>query len=903
MTTTDIGGGTISRTSAAALIAALPASDRSRLLIVGEPGIGKSSLVGGAGNRFALSGALVLRANPSFAERHTTYSLLWDLLSGIDLGSLDGIAGEHRSILEIALGQRSASTEIPALATALAFENILRELSAQSPVVLVIDDLHWSDPESIAVVERALRHLPDRPIRLVATSRTAEGRTTPAAGLRFESTQVYSLDGLSVDELERFARPAWPSTPTRAQITALREHTGGNPMWALELIRRGAINELGALQIGTLDAPPSLAAAVADRLRALSGPAADVVAIVALLGRPRLGLLGEVLRFSHIEEGAIDEAENAGFLDVTTTTASTRHPLHASAATSSLSPSRRRELHAFIAQAIADPVVRAQHLQQSEPPGPDETIAIALTKAAVLLRQRGARLRSAHFDAQAVERTDPSAGTYQHRLLTLAQHLFSAGDDRACRFALMRVSPSLLDIAHYDTWVALTISAAPAQARTFLDSTIAPDAVRAAILTANSAVAPGLRVSERASLSSAALAALSGADTPNANHRALRGMARSRLDAGDALDGSIIAEMDRRQAIQLVVALDDTGIATAGFLAHLADDVDLSRRSLATVTAWARSEGKEGIERVFLAHSALVEVVGGNVGAGRRLAAQSGFDISSPDLPARLQPMAGMLLVSSGRHDDLRNAVTAWSASSADGELELAGLLGFSAIARRKWREAIPHLRTAARIADERELLEPGSRFRVDLPLVEALLQSGDTGEAGVRLDRIRTFLRQRDRPISRIGLHRMTSLQLASSGDLAAALGEATCAVDLANHHQRHGDHLLALLQRARILRRLRRQTQARDDVAAAGRLFEEAGSEDLRAHLEAAATGTRRVASSTQLTQSERRVESLVRDGLSNGEIAAALFVSIRTVESHISAILRKTGSGSRSKLIARD
>jgi DNA-binding CsgD family transcriptional regulator len=903
MTHMDTGGSALNRTAAAALIAALPTSAHRRLLLVGEPGIGKSTLIAAAAAKFEASGSFVLQAGPSFAERHTSYSVLWELLGDLDLSALDSVAGERRTILEIALGGFPPSAELPALGISLSFERILRELSMHSPVVLLVDDLHWSDPESIAVIERALRHVADRPISLVATTHEYRTRTAASSGLTFDPAQVHYLDGLTIDELERLARPAWPSTPTPSQVMALREHTGGNPTWALELIRRGAISELGALRIGTLDAPSPLAVSVLDRLQALSRPAADVVAIVALLGRPTLALLREVLRFSATPEDAIDEAENAGLLEVTTTTAATRHPLHASAATASLGSSRRRELHAFIARAVTDPVIRAQHLQQSQPPGPEETIALALSAAAVVMRQRGARLRSAHFDAQAVERTDPSTGAYQDRLLTQAQHLFSAGDYSACRVALGRVSAPLLDIAQYDTWVALTTSATPARAREVFDSIVATDDVRTAILAANAVSAPDLRVSQRALLSSAALTDLSGADTPNATHRALRALARSRLDAGDGLDQAIIADMDRRQAVQLVVGLDDSGLAAVGFLAHLADDVDLSRRSFASLIAWARREGKEGIERIFLAHAAFVEIVAGDIGAARPLVSRSGFDITSPALPAELQPMAGMLLIAEGRHDDLRGAVTAWRASTTDTVLELDGLLGMSAFARRDWHEAVRHLRIAARTADDRELVEPGSRFRVDLPLVEALLQIGDADEAGIRLDRIRVLMETRDRPISQIGLHRMTSLQRASKGDLPAALIAATSAVDLATHHLRRGDHLLALLQRARILRRLRRVTQAREDLATAGRLFEQAGIEGLRPHLEAASTEKRTAVSPTQLTVAESRVEALVRDGQSNGEIAAALFVSVRTVESHLSAILRKTGSASRSKLIARD
>jgi len=124
-----------------------------------------------------------------------------------------------------------------------------------------------------------------------------------------------------------------------------------------------------------------------------------------------------------------------------------------------------------------------------------------------------------------------------------------------------------------------------------------------------------------------------------------------------------------------------------------------------------------------------------------------------------------------------------------------------------------------------------------------------------------RVFL-QRDRPMSRLGLHRM-----------------------------------------ARNLSRLRRVARTHDDSSATGQSFEHAGIEGLRSHPGAASARKRRVVSPTQLTAAERRVEALVRHGQSNREIAAALFVSVRTVESHISAILRKTGSASRAKLIAGD
>jgi DNA-binding CsgD family transcriptional regulator len=920
------------RAEASDFINAAPGTPGRRALIVGEPGIGKSTLIEAAAARFGAAGVRVLRASPSFAERHTAFSMLWDLLGDLDWNTFTHPADEYRTILDIALGRTPAASELPTLATAVALGSILAELSAQTPVVLLIDDLHWSDPESLATVERAFRRLGASRVSLVATSREYGTRTSNAPDFEFDPADVHTLEGLTVDELEILTRPAWPSTLTRAQVVTLREHTGGNPMWALALIERGVIGELGALRVGTVHAPPPLAVAVADRLRALSGDAADVVSVVALLGRPDLALLSEVLRFSATPPAAVNEAEAAGFLVLSTRSARIQHPLYASAATARLAPARRRELHRFIARAISDPVVRAQHLQQSQPPGPDEEIAQALASAAVAMRLRGARLRSAHFDAQAVERTDPQGEHLQDRLINQAQQLFSAGDHAACLRALDRVTADHLDGIQYDTYLALSTSALswgahPAAAEDFLagqgltypadslpgrldgtldDTQPAPPlhSARSAMLRASAVSFGTITVSERARLAASALDELPDVDTPNAVHRSLRGLVRARVDAGSGLDHSVIADMDRRQSIQIVVGLDDTGLAVTGFSAHLVDDVETSRASFDSLVTWARAEGKEGVERTFLAHAAQVEIIGGDLPTAQSFARRSGYSALSAALPTELQPAFGLLLIAAGRYTELTQMVTAWRVSAAGGrhrELELEALLGFSALAQRDWHTAIEHLRVAALTADSLELVELGSRFRLDLPLIEALLQGAEIEEAGERLEKVQRFLADHTRPISQIAFHRVKSLHLAAKGDLHGALAEANTSVSMSAALARAGDEGRALLQRARVLQRMRRVTRARSDLDAARALADVVGISDLSDQVDSALSTARRTRSTTELTTAELGVLACVRRGRSNKEIAAELFISVRTVESHVAAILRKTGTAGRSKLIS--
>ncbi|MCZ2839614.1 helix-turn-helix transcriptional regulator [Modestobacter sp. VKM Ac-2985] len=885
--------------------------DSRRILLTGEPGIGKSTALDAARTWFRAAGTTVLWASPSFAERHTAHSVLRDLLSDVDWDSLMELSAEDRAILRTAIGGHQPVADVPPLGTAIALEGILGALSARAPVVLLIDDLQWSDPESSAGIERAFRRVASPRVGLVATSREYGTRSRDAPDLTFQPSDVHVLEGLTVEELERLIRPLWPSTLTRAQVVALHEHTGGNPMWARELIGRGVLDDLGAISVGTLPAPLPLTVAVAERLRAL-GPAADVVSIVALLGRPDLSLLGEVLRFGAVPRAAIDQAEAAGFLVVSTQGVHTRHPLHASAAAARLAPARRRELHAFIARAVDDPVLRAQHLQQSAPPGPDESIAEALTLAAVLMRQRGARLRSAHFDAQAVERTDPRAPNRQERLLNQAQQLFSAGDEEACLAVLSRVAEDRLDARQYDAHVALSTGSldagsTPGAARTWLaarPAEAAADPARRAILGANTLAVATMTVSGRARSAAAAMTELAAVDAPNAVHRALRARARTRLEAGSGLDLTVVAEMDRLQAVQIVVSLDDTGLATTAHLAHLVDDVDASRRALVGLVEWAQREGKEGVARTFLAHAALVEVVGGDVPAARAFMELADHDPTSPVLPPAVQLTAGLLLIADGRHEVLARTVDEWrhrGGGEAD-ELTLSAVAGASALAQGRWQHAVEHLRAAAELADSLELVELGSRLRVDLPLAEALVRAGENDEAARRLDRVRAFLEDRDRPISQIDLHRLTSLQLAAGGDLGGALAQATTAVELSTAHHRPADVARALLQRARVQHRLRKVALARSDLQAAGEAALEAGVVPVRAEVDAARSPSSMTRSATELTTAESRVLACLRAGQSNREIAAELFVSVRTVESHVAAILRKTGATSRAKLISR-
>lgn len=240
------------------------------------------------------------------------------------------------------------------------------------------------------------------------------------------------------------------------------------------------------------------------------------------------------------------------------------------------------------------------------------------------------------------------------------------------------------------------------------------------------------------------------------------------------------------------------------------------------------------------------------------------------------------------------NSGTGWNAY-----LVAPALLGFSALARREWPVAVDHLRLAASRADALELVELGSRFRIDLPLVESLLMNGEVDEARTRLALVGNFLAERDRPISRVGFHRLTSMMLASEGDLQTALLEADISIGLAVRAERAADESFGRLQRARVLTRLRKVSLGRQELAAAHLAALRSTNAVAIEQADLALSAARSPRPAGQLTAAEERVLAVLLRGTTNKEIAAELFLSVRTVESHVTSILRKTGTTSRAEL----
>jgi DNA-binding CsgD family transcriptional regulator len=212
---------------------------------------------------------------------------------------------------------------------------------------------------------------------------------------------------------------------------------------------------------------------------------------------------------------------------------------------------------------------------------------------------------------------------------------------------------------------------------------------------------------------------------------------------------------------------------------------------------------------------------------------------------------------------------------------------------------AIRHLESADRYADQLEWADPGVRNRLDIPLAEAYVAVGRSDDAR----RIAAWLRELgarlDRPALTGDAHRIDALLSAAAGDLDAAAGSAKAAVAAHGSSPLRPELARSLLVLGRIERRRKARRPARDALRRAHELATEMGHRPLLAEIERELPRVAAERSSTELTATERSVADLIAAGATNRDAAAALFVSVRTIETHVAAIYRKLGVRTRAEL----
>jgi class 3 adenylate cyclase/tetratricopeptide (TPR) repeat protein len=313
--------------------------DRRVVVVSGEPGVGKTRLVAAAARRADDDGALVLfgRCEEDLAVPYQPFvdalrSTMEDAPRDLIDAHTSAHGGELRRLFPTlpAPAPVEAAPEVEQARVTAALADWLARVSADRPVVLVIDDLHWAAPATVQAVRHLMAQDSGTPLLVIATYRDTDiDPAHPVAKLlgdvaRFDHAQRIALEGLDRREIEELIEVASGDALTPEGMglaAAVFDRTGGNPFFVNQVLRHLA--ESGALVFhdGHWDAPPELTElpggiidVVRQRLARLSPNTKGLLATAAVAGeRFTHALIGRAAHVDSIED-AINEALAARLL-------------------------------------------------------------------------------------------------------------------------------------------------------------------------------------------------------------------------------------------------------------------------------------------------------------------------------------------------------------------------------------------------------------------------------------------------------------------------------------------------------------------------------------------------------------------------------------------------------------
>jgi DNA-binding CsgD family transcriptional regulator len=881
----------------------------SRVLVLrGEPGVGKTALLD-----YAIGSApdlRVLRAVGAEAETELAFASLQQLCAPT-LDRLEHLPAPQQEALGAALGLRAGHPP-DRLLVALAALGLLSEAAEERPLLCAVDDAQWLDEASAVALGFVARRLLAEPVAIVFGTRDP----IPALG----GLPELVLEGVGEEDARQLLASAIAGPLDERIHETIIAETRGNPLALLEIPRALTPAELAG-GFALAKAQP-----LADRIqhsflrrvrslpprsqRLLLTAAAEPLGDVALLW-----LAAERLA---IGADAVGPAEAAGLIDIGARVRF-RHPLVRSAVYGAAAPDERREVHGALAEATdpeADPDRRAWHRAHAAT-GLDETVARDLEHSAERARGRGGVAAAAAFLERAAQLTpDPAQrgvralaaaqAKFESAAPEAAQELLAAAemcpldDLQRARLARLRAEivfarrrgsdapPLLLDAAR--ELAALD----PASAReTYLEALGA--AMYAGRLYADSAVRKAAE---------AARAAPAAPRPPRSIDLLLDGLA-TRFSEGPGAGAPPL-----RLALQAFAkeALDDNDevmrwlwlcpLVQETAVHELWDDEawrTLSDRSVRL----ARDAGALTMLPVALPHLAGVHLHAGEFGSASALIEEAEA-MTAQTLNAGLRYAALVLVAWRGAEAEALELIHAGlEDATARGEGRVLALAGYATgvlyNGLGRYEAAVEGARRGCEDDDQ------GFVGWSLAELVEGAARSGMPEAAAAALKRLDERTRAADTDWALGVLAR--SRALVSGGDSADALyreaierlGRTRVTIHLARARLVYGEWL----------RRENRRLDARKQLRTAHEMFVDMGAEAFaaRAARELLATGEtarkRTDEARAVLTPQEAQIARLAREGLSNPEIGAQLFISPRTVQYHLRKVFLKLGISSRNQL----
>jgi DNA-binding CsgD family transcriptional regulator len=887
------------------------------LVLAGEPGIGKTTLLRQAVAAASDAGASVLMASPAQMEAELAFSALGDLL-GEALGELlPELPEPQANALEVALLRRAAGgRSVDAHTVSAGVLSTLRALAERTPVIVAVDDVQWLDRGSAAALAFAFRRLSGEPVRLVVSLRaeSPSGLPEPVGSLPPERVAHLTVGSLDAAALHRMIRFHTGTALPRPVLERVHELTAGNPFYALQLARSLAEHDPRA----SLPMPPSLEAVTQERLGQLQRPVRRLLEPAALLRHPTVGMLEALSTEPERVGERLDRAVAAGVIEISSEQVRFAHPLLAEGMAAMIGPRRRRELHADLARLVADPEQRARHLVQAGP-GPSSEIADAIEAGARAAAARGASAAAAELLELAAGLTPTGQDTDRwRRTIEAARACKPAGlpgRGRQLIEAALAELPSGMQRA--DALVTLArlsnddFEAADRALEEALDEA-AGDDERLSVIHRERAYGSSSHIGRDAAARHAdlAIAAAERAGEPAALIPALSFRAALEIWSGSPDPTYLDRALEGQRREDLPLTYTDSPALVLGLRLMCADRLDEARELFHAEAAAAEGLGDDYTYSSLLVYLTELECRAANFQA----AAAHASECWARSEQRGEQYQGGAALWAKaladahlGRVDDARAAAELGMALSTEIGEEVYRLLnrfalGFLELSLGNAAEADAVLRLLPPRLVELGWDEP-SVFPVWPNAIEALIGVGEHDVAARYLDMYRERALRCDCPWALATAARCQGQLLLAGGEPEAALEAFEQALE--EHARTPGgfERCRTLLGLGSAQRRLRRVRDARETLGDALTGFEELGAplwaKQARAELGRIGGRTR---SRDELTPAEQRVAALVAEGRTNKEVAAALVVSVHTVEAALTQIYRKLDIRSRTELARR-
>lgn len=881
------------------------------LILDGQAGIGKTTVCRAAAEAAAEAGFTVLTTAGAAAEMSLAWAGLADLLARVDQAALSALSTVHqRALRAVCTGMDGPGGDERLVAAA--FRAALYQQSRRGPVLIIVDDAQWLDEVSRLALGFAARRVTG-PVAILVAVRSDE----PGADLSWlQPPDPQALARLTVGPLNRSALATIIGTRfgaelPRSVVTRVHDLSAGNPFYALELAR--AIADSPDEDLGAL--PPNLSGLVRNRIGALDARTLDAALTAAVALSPTVDLIAAALACKPDEAvEALVPLETRGVLVFDGPRVSFTHPLIAAGIRAEAEPAALRRAHRRLAGAVEHPEQRARHLALSTPHGDTETLA-TLDAAAENAAARGAYSTAAELVTLAIR----NGGDDQLRRLRGAEYLLRAGSLDAADALLEPIVDDLP--AGFMRAAGLMLLAAVRGYRDGLASTIGmlrravAEADDVAVLRTQALLVLALSVGIGGDMATCVqLAHQARTDAEATGVASLRSQALTLwahvsfmyglgTDSGAFREALDIGESDASAPIMLrplpIYALN---CAWTGRL-------EQARTLLADVSSRCAEVGNE-LDVLWAAEQlTMIEVGLGRYDDAERTA--HGALDRAQLIGGRLPLITAYTAIANaaayrGRVDD-----TAAAAAIAIDEATTARLgylirpptmsLAFVQVSAGQNEEALQTLKPLLADFDpEHDTEIVAGSYLPDA--VEALTSTGRADEAEPLVTALEENGVRLDRPWMLAVGARCRALVLAANGDADGALRSAEQAME---HHRR----LPMPFERARTLvllgqlqRRRRRTQAARESLSEAAGVFDELGSPlwSARAHGELNRLAPR--PAGAVLTNSEQRVARYAAEGLSNKEIAAAMYLSVKTVEMYLSSAYRKLGVRSRTRLAER-